>query len=226
LFSDFNTDHGGNNERIGYVFDTRNVQFTGLGGNTTPLRKKADGEYVPLLSWWRQPYLASFRSGNFDFVMLSAHVRWGESELARRGELEGLADWVERRVGEKVVDDLDILVAGDFNIPDTKGALFKAITKHGLQLPRALAGLDHGSNLEKNKRYDQILHLPETKGFTGRGGVLDFYCGDHKPLFPGVNLTKEKFTYELSDHLPLWLEVDTDNDEERLDALLQKPKKG
>ena len=41
-------------------------------------------------------------------------------------------------------------------------------------MPKALAGIT-GSNLEQNKRYDQILHYPVvTKSFTGRGGVVDF----------------------------------------------------
>ena len=31
-------------------------------------------------------------------------------------------------------------------------------------------------------------------------------------------MTKREFTYELSDHLPLWIQVDTDTDEEELDG--------
>lgn len=40
--------------------------------------------------------------------------------------------------------------------------------------------------------------------------MLDFYAGDHKVLFP--ELTKDEFTYQLSDHLPLWIEINTDVD--------------
>jgi hypothetical protein len=83
----------------------------------------------------------------------------------------------------------------------------------------------HGSDLVKQKRYDQILHDPKfTKSFTGVGGVLDFYQGDHAPLFPGQTMTKQAFTYQLSDHLPLWMHVNTDVQGEQLDQILN-PKK-
>ncbi|MFX8110641.1 hypothetical protein ABTK99_20265, partial [Acinetobacter baumannii] len=72
-----------------------------------------------------------------------------------------------------------------------------------------------GSNLEKNKRYDQILQMPEyPESFTNAGGVLDFYRGDHTPLFP--RLTKQAMTYQLSDHLPLWVQINTNTEEHAL----------
>jgi hypothetical protein len=49
--------------------------------------------------------------------------------------------------------------------------------------------------------------------------VLDFYQGDSEPLFPG--LTKAKFTYQLSDHLPLWMQMNTDIDGVQLDQIIR-----
>jgi hypothetical protein len=43
--------------------------------------------------------------------------------------------------------------------------------------------------------------------FTGEGGALDFYAGSHRGLYPG--LTKSEFTLEMSDHLPLWAEIES-----------------
>jgi hypothetical protein len=78
------------------------------------------------------------------------------------------------------------------------------------------------TNLARNKRYDQILHFPRiTKSFTDNGGVLDFYAGNHSRLFPGLRLTKHEFTYQLSDHLPLWVQLNVDTDAERLDNILK-----
>lgn len=43
-------------------------------------------------------------------------------------------------------------------------------------MPKGLAGLSHGSNFEKDKRYDHILHYPVyPENFANIGGVLDFY---------------------------------------------------
>lgn len=92
---------------------------------------------------------------------------------------------------------------GDFNIPSLDSPLLDVLRARGLELARGTSGV-HGSDLAQGKRYDQILHLPHTRrAFTDRGGVVDFYAGDHAPLFPRSAMTKREFTYELSDHLPL-----------------------
>ena len=224
VFSDYITDAGGNRERIAYVYDKRAVVFTGLAAEADAPRKKdrTTGEYLSRISWWRKPFIASFRAGNFDFVALAAHIRWGSDEASRTVPLKLLAEWVDKRHKERYMLDKDIIVMGDFNIPSTGSALFEMIVEKGLRIPHALLGV-HGTNLAKNKRYDQLLHYPAyTSCFTDNGGVLDFYCGDHKKLFP--DLTKSEFTYQISDHLPLWIQVNTDTSDERLDALLKRRK--
>ena len=230
VFSDFGMDRGGNKERIAYVFDKRMVRFTGLAAEADPPRKKVGKEYLPKFTWWRSPYMASFRAGNFDFVVLTVHIRWGESEKDRIVALKGLADWVDKRRKDKDVVDKDFIVVGDMNIPGRDSDAFKAITKNGkgLQLPEGLANLSENeaaSNLSRTATYDQILHYPtKAKRFTDNGGVLDFYQGDIKPLFPkNPEVCKgSNHTYQLSDHLPLWVEIDTWIEDEQLDSVLAK----
>lgn len=234
VYSDWTPDFGGNNERIAYVYDKRAAVFTGLAAEADPKRKKikvSDNperfEYIPEVTWWRSPFMASFRAGNFEFVLLTAHIRWGKSKKDREAALTTLADWVHTRHKDAGATDRDIILMGDFNIPSVEedDALYRAITSKGLRMPTRLAELEFGSNLAKSKRYDQILHYPTRKLlFTGAGGVLDFYMGDHKPLFPNTALSKIKFTYQLSDHLPLWIQINTDNDEIQLDQILSRRK--
>lgn len=235
VYSDFNTDAAGNRERVAYVYDKRAVAFTGLAAEVDPIRKKKkviiDGktvyEYRPSITWWRSPFMASFRAGDFDFVAITAHIRWDSSggEASRERALKQLAEWIDKRSKEKHVVDKDIILMGDFNIPKVGDTLYDAITSKGLSMPAALRG-KHGTNLAKDRSYDQILHYAKhTKSFTKHAGVLDFYKGDHKPLFPGIKMTKTEFTYQLSDHLPLWAQLDTDIDAERLNQILNRPKK-
>ncbi len=222
VYSDAIPDAGGNRERIAYVYDKRAVTFNGLAAEANEPRKKKGFEYLPEESFWRAPYMASFKSGNFDFVALTVHVRWGDSTEERKGELELLADWIEAKRLEESKEDKDMIVMGDFNIPSKTSALFKAITKHGLQIPKALASLEIGSNLEKNKRYDQILHHPHhDDNFTNAGGVLDFYIDEAHiaELFPG-GMTKTEFTFQMSDHLPLWMQINTDIDGFHLEQII------
>jgi len=223
VYSDYTPDYGGNWERFAYLFDKRAVVFTGLASELDPPRKKdkKTKEYVAQLSWWRNPFIASFRAGNFDFVMISAHIRWGDKEDDRIKPLQLLAKMIAKRRRDSYGTDKDIILMGDFNIPEVGDPLYKAITSEGLEMPKALLGTEHGSNFKKDKRYDQILHFPsETKCFTDNAGVLDFYSGGIGKLYLENQPTEEKFTYELSDHFPLWIQVNVDTIDEKLDQII------
>ena len=228
IFSDYDLDAGGNRERLAYLYDTRAVRFTGLASEAGEPRRKVNGEYLPELSFWRSPFLCSFQAGDFDFILLSAHLRWGDSEAERQNELQLLADWVDKRVKERHGWDRDIIVLGDFNIPSLKSPLYKAVSSRGLEMVPALAKQDLGSNLEKNKRYDQILHYPTfTSAVTDKGGVLDFYLSeaDIPALYVNDPPAKLAFTFEMSDHLPIWVQLKTDTDSEKLDEIIAKATK-
>ena len=222
VYSDMIPDAGGNRERLGFIYDKRAVTFNGLAAEANAPRTKKGKEYLSEDSFWRAPYMASFRAGSFDFVVLTTHIRWGDSEKARTAEIGRLADWIEAKRLEKTSEDKDLIVMGDFNIPSRDDAMFKAITKHGLKVPTPLLGT-HGTNLGKNKRYDQILHHPiYPESFTKACGSLDFFVDETriKELFSG-GMTKEKFTYQLSDHLPLWIQVNTATEGFKLEQIIR-----
>jgi len=218
VYSDALRDDGGNRERIAFLYDNRAATFTGFAAAANPPRtKNGSGLYLPAFTWWRQPYMASFAAGNFDFLMLAAHIQWGTSD-GRVKELASLAEWIELKRAERTGEDKDLMVLGDFNLETA--AQVKALTSRGLALPTALKAQEFGTNLARNKRYDQILHYavyPET--FTNKGGVLDFFTGGIGTLFPGME--KDAFTYQLSDHLPLWMQIRTDIEGFQLDQILR-----
>lgn len=223
VYSDMIPDDGGNRERLAFIYDERAVQFTGLAAEVSPPRQKRGFEYVSDDSFWRAPYMASFQSGNFDFVVLIAHIRWGDTVASRAAELARLADWIEAKRLEKSKEDKDLIVMGDFNIDKNSGALWDAITKHGLRIPKPLQQGDFGTNLARNKRYDQIFHHPVyPENFASKAGVLNFFPdpGIVDELYEGEALSKEKFTFEMSDHLPLWAQINVDIDGFELDAII------
>jgi endonuclease/exonuclease/phosphatase family metal-dependent hydrolase len=233
VYSDWMDDSGGNRERVGYLFDRRAVSFNGLAAEVDAPRTKKATEYLASQSFWRAPYMCSFRAGNFDFVVLATHARWGDSLDGRAAELSLLADWIDRRFKGKLAEDTDLIVMGDFNTPSLDDKTFKALTQRGLQIPTSLVDLKigdftvKGSNLGKDARYDQILHMPTLKErFTNRGGTLDFYGSDAfiKELFPDAGYSRAEFTYQLSDHFPIWVQIDTDIDGQRLSQIVQNGK--
>jgi hypothetical protein len=67
--------------------------------------------------------------------------------------------------------------------------------------------------------------VPENS--TNKGGALDFYIDDAsiEALFPGQNYSRTKFTYQMSDHLPSWIQIKTDIDGFRLDQIVQDARK-
>jgi endonuclease/exonuclease/phosphatase family metal-dependent hydrolase len=164
--------------------------------------------------------MASFTAGNFDFVMLAAHIRWGGGVAARAKEIGHLADWVEERRKEPGAVDTDFIVLGDFNIPSRRSSAFKALTKKSLQMPSALTRVK-GTNLSEANTYDQIVHSPTRRQrFTNKGGAIHFHNRSYKELFP--DLTPKEFTFQMSDHLPLWIMIDTWIEDEQLNSILNK----
>jgi endonuclease/exonuclease/phosphatase family metal-dependent hydrolase len=174
--------------------------------------------------------MCAFRSGNFDFILIATHTRWGDTEKARKAELKLLADWIDIRFESAYVEDTDLIVMGDFNVPKLDDSLFGALTSRGLQIPDCLRILKvgdrviGGSNLGQDARFDQILHLPTMKKrFTDAGGALDFFVSDKsiRELFPKSKYTRQQFTFQLSDHLPVWTQIKTDIDGDRLTQIVR-----
>jgi hypothetical protein len=234
VYSDWMDDAGGNKERTAFLHDRRAVTFNGLAAEVDPPRTKQGTEYLATQSFWRAPYMCSFRAGNFDFITIATHARWGDSIPGRQAELQLLANWIKDRSADKALEDKDIIVMGDFNTPSLDDDLFKALTSGGLQIPASLTSLKfgdqvvRGSNLKKDARYDQILHQPSVaKRFTNAGGTLDFFGSDAriKELFPTQGYTPEKFSYQLSDHFPVWVQIKTDIDGERFDQIVKNARK-
>ncbi len=218
VFSDYIRDAGGNRERAAFVFDQRRVTFTGLASNAEGPRRRVGEHYERLLPWWRPPFVASFRAGSFDFILVAAHVRWGDTVAGRVDELGALLDWLKSRSEEAYFGDNDVIAVGDFNVRGPGTAAFRAVEERGFGVPPGLGEEVRTSiaRLAEGKRYDQILCLPRSASrFSGRAGAVDFYCGDHRSLFEGRTMSKEKFTWQLSDHLPLWAEVRTGRLKER-----------
>jgi len=234
VYSDWIDDPGGNSERTAFLFDRRAVTFNGLAAEIDAPRSKKDTEYLAAQSFWRAPYMCSFRAGNFDFIAIATHARWGKSVAGRQAELQMLADWIDIRFKDRFVEDHDLIVMGDFNVPKIGDRLCSALTSRGLLIPDALKTLKAGdqviggSNLGKDARYDQIFCLPTAKNrFSNFGGTLDFFVSDAriKDLFPDKNYTRKKFSYQLSDHFPVWVQINTDIDGERFTQIVQNSKK-
>lgn len=230
----------GNGERMAYIYDQKKVLFRNIAGEIVlpgTLKK-------PVPQFARTPYLVSFQAGWFKFNLCTVHIYYGkdtgEQFEQRITEIENLSLFFKKRAQ---VEDENFILLGDFNILDNEDRTMKALLKGGFNIPEALVKRS-GSNLEKNKFYDQIVYK-EGKNkvkFSGNAGVFDFYetvyNDDEKDLYyedfcntmkaNNKEYSKEFFdkkfkewkTYQMSDHLPLWVEFDINYSDEYLKTLI------
>lgn len=87
VYSDYLRDDGGNRERVGFLYREVRVRFTGLASSAEPAREVRGHGYVQTIPWWRPPFLASFQAGSFPFLLVAAHLRWGQTVGDREREL-------------------------------------------------------------------------------------------------------------------------------------------
>ena len=131
-------------------------------------------------------------------------------------------------------DRINYILLGDLNILSRTDKTFLALTENtGFKLPKGIEkDVLTGTNVSKDKFYDQIV-LNENEGNAAitKAGIFDYYehvyqLTDFEQYKKGMNealknstlTTKEATeayykkwrTYQMSDHLPMWVEFDID----------------
>lgn len=84
VYSDWLNDGGGNKERTAFLFDRRAVTFNGLAAEVDALRSKKGTEYLAAQSFWRAPYMCSFRPvTSISLLLRRTHAGAAASKDAR-----------------------------------------------------------------------------------------------------------------------------------------------
>jgi hypothetical protein len=200
-----------------FISDSRKVEFGGIARQITgfPTVGRHRHEAVEL-PFWRNPYLVSFRAGEREMILVLVHVRWGRNVSGRVKELAALSEWLDMYYKKELGENQNLIALGTFQTASVDDKTFKELTQFGLQVPNALQSVP-GNNIRRDKVYQQILCYSGDAGlFSDFGGVLDFNCGDYKsgpegrvetPLYPNVKLRPQDYLTELSDNLPLWVQL-------------------
>jgi endonuclease/exonuclease/phosphatase family metal-dependent hydrolase len=177
----------GNGERLAFVYDTRKVRFLGQAGELVlpPLRRKnAAGKLdsVPVQQVARTPLMAAFQVGWTQFVLTTVHVIWGPSDdpspPERVEEIKQIARFLKERSDTETESIHNFIVLGDFNIDSVDAPTMLALQQGGdFTIPDALIKAP-GSNIARNKKYDQIAFRNRPERFQhidGSAGVFDYY---------------------------------------------------
>ncbi|MDJ0334915.1 endonuclease/exonuclease/phosphatase family protein [Salinibacterium sp. G-O1] len=199
----------------------------------------------------RTPFLVSFQSGWFRFNLCTVHIYYGSDsgiELQRRiDEIEALVNFFAKRQDKesKEVTNLqkaeNYILLGDFNVVSPEHETMSALTSRGFTVPKQI----DGDNLpNRDHFYDQIaVRVKDNRFKTLDGGIVDIYENvftvADMPLYlhlvpenkPNARRPKtpiaryeEWRTWQMSDHKPLWVEIQTDFSDAYLQEIGAAPK--
>lgn len=168
----------------------------------------------------------------------------------RVNEIETIAEFLAKRSRERQdYDRNNLVLLGDFNIYSPEDVTMKAIKDAGFNVPKELQDVPHTNVGKKARHYDQIAFKPKSNRFetTGKAGVFDFfdivYTDDDEKIYADeigaayLKTSKGKHrdakgktsyyrtfwrTHQMSDHLPMWVQLRTDFAKEYLEEIVSK----
>lgn len=219
----------GNSERQAFFYNTKKVIFRRQVGEVV----LAPDELINgKRQFARTPFFASFQAGWFKFTLMSVHIVFAGTTLKdkneRAEEVRTLAGIAAKRA--KRNDQVYVMI-GDMNIEKVDDPIFEGLSANKLKTP-----MFGPTNLKGTKAYDQIAFTtrPDKTEFVNHG-VIDWReavfrpdnAGDfkeYKKIAQAVRKKEKKdpfkdwdkayqthfMSFEMSDHLPIWVEIKTD----------------
>jgi endonuclease/exonuclease/phosphatase family metal-dependent hydrolase len=243
IVTDSTEGSAGGSERMAFVYDKRKVTFKKIAGEIVlPKDELIAGD----LQFARTPFCVSFQSGWFKFTLASVHIYFGSAtgiDARRLAEIESIGKIIARRAQR---EDRDYILLGDFNIVKYEDKTFQALERSGFTVPEGIRL--ESSDLNGTGHYDQIAFKlrPQTEMLLyeegkQRSGIFDFsqsvYRAEemeiYRRYFPQnvvegkTKAERERYylsswrTFQLSDHLPLWVELQIDFSDHYLNRLRQ-----
>lgn len=178
-------------EAYAYLYNTETVEFI----------EGSDYVYSDVDDVFeREPYIASFRSGSFDFTLVGIHTKPDDA----RSEIGNLTN-VVRSVLSKDATEKDIIVLGDFNAdgryfnesdrtsPFKTSEYFWVITN------------DMDTMIKTDYTYDRIVLMNATFRYEYLEESAAVFHFDMKYAISNATLVEE-----VSDHYPIYAEFSTD----------------
>ncbi len=240
LLTDITRGGQGNGERLVFLYDSRKITFGGLACEIVIPPVKKDGkELIPSRQLARTPFMVGFQAGWFKFMICTVHIYYGESQAVdpqRVEEIREIAKFLASEAKEKFAWAKNMILLGDFNIFSTTDETMKAITDAGFFVPEQLQKLP--SNVPQDKHYDQMAFVSpqiENQIKSCSAGVFNYYnyiyldadentyasemgkgYADKPDAKKKTTYYKQWRTHQMSDHLPMWIELKVDFGEEYL----------
>jgi endonuclease/exonuclease/phosphatase family metal-dependent hydrolase len=186
----------------------------------------------------RTPFMARFQSGWFKFDICTVHLYYGaergEKLRQRIDEIDRVADYLSKLAMIAKDSGRATILLGDFNIVHPEHETMRALKAHGFKTPKRL---DAPNNLDRTKYYDQIAFIadPSVIEYIDGGpaaarnaGMVEIFesvfrpedLPDYRPIVAATTegqqatdlatyYAKDWRTWQISDHKPLWVRLNT-----------------
>jgi endonuclease/exonuclease/phosphatase family metal-dependent hydrolase len=247
--SDVTEGNAGNDERFGFIYDSRRVTHSGVSGEIViPPELIKDNPIISQLK--RTPTFTGFESGWKKFSFVSVHLHPGDGNNGdgkptdkeiRKEEVRLLMKIIKEKLKKSSFEDRNMIILGDTNLYDNDQDIIQLIKNTGFVESDGL--IDKFTNTSLNQIYDRIF-LNVDQYFEIATDENGLEIGDVFNLFdyvyinepseiakyhdqmlahkdnPTTLTTPAKFkSYfnrywkrnQVSDHLPVWLEIKTDS---------------
>ena len=231
----------GGQECMAFLYDSGKVSFKNMAGEIV----LPDTKLINGLQFARTPFCVSFQAGWFKFNLATVHIYYGDAKAInerRLKEIDALAKFLTKRATK---EKFNYVVLGDFNIPDVECDYIKALEQNGFHIPNDIK--EHPTDLGGTYHYDQIAFNLKMDGYNTmkifeekkqKSGSFNFtksvYTDEDQavyfPLFKDKvegksdkkieSYYKKTFrTFQMSDHLPLWVQLKVDFSAQYLEDL-------
>ena len=241
IVTDSTAGTAGGGERMAFIFDKCKVFFRKMAGEIV---LPESGLINDKLQFARTPFCVAFQAGWFRFILTTVHIFYGkegDEDPRRVKEISFISKFLKERAKK---EDESYILLGDFNIANLGDATIKALEAQAFYIPKAIR--EHPSDLANTKHYDQIAFKlkiePNMTVFNEknqRAGTFNFTESVYTPQDLGIyreffddKATKGKTekqissyyltkwrTFQMSDHLPLWIELKVDFSNQYLEKI-------
>jgi len=177
-------------EAYAYVYNTETVQFI----------QGSDYVYTDVNDVFeREPYIASFKSGNFDFVLVGIHTKPEDAY----NEIGNLSIVVSSILAANP-NEKDVIAMGDFN---ADGSYFdEDDTSNPFKTSeyKWIITNDMDTMVKTDYTYDRIVVLDTTFNYEYDAGTAQVFYFDQV-----YGLNNQTFVGEISDHYPVFAQYKT-----------------
>lgn len=251
IATDTTEGESGNSERMVFVYDTGKVQFLNIAGEIVlPKKDQVQDDYQFARTPFLVKFQTGWLKFNLCTVHLFYGEDRGAKKERRVQEIDAITKFLAKRA---TVDRENYILLGDMNVVGPEDETMQALLNHGFILPNESipSNMNRDKHYDQIAFYNKRNELELGKS-EKNAGVFNFYesvfCSDQAETYYPLGLLIDKKnketektqwaddaekrttyyakkwrTWQMSDHLPLWVELKIDFTERYLNYLMKLP---